>query len=29
MGSRAQIFWFCVRLVHYPPPSATLRVRYQ
>ncbi len=23
MGCRAQIFWFCVGLVHCLPPSAT------
>jgi hypothetical protein len=27
MGCRAQIFWFCVGLVHWPPPSATPPVR--
>src|ERR1039457_1707648 len=27
MGCRAQIFWFCVGLVHCLPPSATPPVR--
>jgi len=27
MGCRAQIVWFCVGLVHCPPPSAAPPVR--
>jgi hypothetical protein len=27
MGCGAQIFWFCVGLVHCPPPSVTPPVR--